>query len=65
MNAAFRLQYKGAHGDTVGSDNPKVDAYKQMSLIARLGRRYRLTVHADGAYTVAGDGLAEITFEQE
>ena len=25
----FKLIYHGSHGDTVDSDNPKLDAYKQ------------------------------------
>lgn len=60
----FREQYAGKHGPTVESDNPKLDAYKQAAYIQNsLGRRYSLTSHADGSYTVAGDGIDSITFE--
>jgi hypothetical protein len=61
----FRVIYQGAHGNTVGSENPKLDAYKQMALIASQGRRYRLIAQADGSYTIEGDGLARLTFEDE
>ena len=63
MAAMFQVPYDGPHGPTVESDNPKIDAYKQAAHIQNvLGRRYSLTSHEDGHYTVAGDGLEPITF---
>lgn len=62
----FRAIFQGAHGPTVAAANPKLDAYKQAAYVQNvLGRRYSLTCHADGAYTVAGDGLEPLTFEPE
>jgi hypothetical protein len=62
----FQVIFTGPHGPTVNSDNPKIDAYKQAAMIQNtLGRRYSLTAHEDGAYTVAGDGLEPITFQPE
>jgi hypothetical protein len=58
----FQIIYQGPHGDTVDSDNPRLSAYKQMAYLLRIGRRYSLTCHEDGAYTVAGDGCEPITF---
>jgi hypothetical protein len=43
--------------------DPKREAYKQAAYILNvLGRRYSLTAHEDGAYTITGDGLASLTF---
>ncbi len=62
----FRAIFQGEHGPTVAAANPKLDAYKQAAYVQNvLGRRYRLTCHADGAYTVAGDGLNPLTFAPE
>lgn len=61
----FSLIVKGEHGDTVFVAEPKIEAYKSMALIARMGRRYSLVCHADGQYTVHGDGLAPLTFAPE
>jgi hypothetical protein len=58
----FAIIHQGPHGDTVDSDHPKLDAYKQAAYIRRMGRNYQLTAHDDGSYTVAGDGLEPITF---
>jgi len=58
----FAIIYQGPHGDTVTADDPRLAAYKQAAYILRQGRRYSLTAHADGSYTVAGDGLEPITF---
>jgi len=58
----FAIIYQGPHGDTVESNHPKLDAYKQAAVIVRMGRQYVLTCHDDGSYTVAGDGLENITF---
>lgn len=61
----FSIIYQGPHGDTVHSDNPKLDAYKQASYVANILRRnYSITSHDDGSYTVSGDGLQPITFER-
>lgn len=59
----FNVIYQGPHGQTVASDDPKLDAYKQMAYLQKCGTGYRLTAQADGSYTVAGDGLEPITFE--
>jgi hypothetical protein len=58
----FAVIYKGPHGPTVDSDYPKLDAYRQAAMIVRMGHGYSMTCHADGSYTVAGDGLESITF---
>jgi hypothetical protein len=61
----FSIIYQGPHGDTVSAADPRLTAYKQAAYIRRLlGRNFTLTVRADGCYTVAGDGLAPITFEK-
>lgn len=44
-------------------DDPKIDVYKQMAMLSRMGYNYALCVGADGSYTVQGDGLALITFK--
>ena len=62
----FRVIEKGKSGDTVYVDNPKMAAYKQMAYIQNiLGRHYSLICHADGRFTVNGDGLASITYAQD
>ena len=54
--------YQGQHGDTVAVADPRLAAYKQCADVCRkLCRRYLLTVHQDGCYTVAGEGLEPIT----
>lgn len=58
----FQVPYDGPHGPTVEYDDPKLEAYKQAAIIVRSGRRYTLTCHEDGQYTVAGDGMMPITF---
>jgi hypothetical protein len=64
--ASFSVIYKGIHGDTVSSENPKLDAYKQAAYIQNyLGRVYQITSNLDGSYTVTGDGLNPVTFENE
>jgi len=51
------------NGNTVTSDTPKLDAYKQAAYIQNvLCRRYSLIAHADGSFVLVGDGLAAITF---
>lgn len=57
----FSVIYQGPHGRTV--EGTKIDAYEQMAYLQKLGIYCQLTCHADGAYTVAGDGLEPITFE--
>ena len=60
---AFAAIYPSKYGYTVEARDPRREAYKQAAHILNvLGRRYCLTVHADGAYTVAGHGLASLTF---
>jgi len=60
----FRAIFQGEHGDTVAVANPKLEAYKQAAYIQNvLGRRYRLTGRPGNVYTVAGDGLAALTFQ--
>jgi len=62
----FRIIFQGPHGPTAATADPKLEAYKQMAYIKRiLGRRYCLTCHADGAYTVVGEGLDPLTFKPE
>lgn len=59
----FNLIEKGEHGDTVYVDNPKIAAYWQIAFISNILRRhYQLICHADGQFTVNGDGLAPITY---
>lgn len=61
---AFAAIYRTNRGNTVKAENPKREAYKQAGYILNvLGRRYSMTVHPDGAYTVQGDGLESLTFE--
>jgi hypothetical protein len=61
----FRVVYQGKHGPSVVSDNPKLDAYKEMAFHKLQGRTYSTTFHADGAVTVAVDGLEPLTFEAD
>lgn len=62
----FRVVYQTKHGDTVQSDDPKLDAYKQAHHLKNiLGRKYELIAHEDGSYTVKSPGLASITFMKE
>ena len=61
---AFAAIYQTDRGDTVEARDPRREAYKQAAYILNvLGRRYSMTAHPDGAYTVQGDGLASLTFE--
>ena len=61
---AFAAIYQTDRGNTVEARAPKREAYKQAGYILNvLGRRYSMTAHPDGAYTVQGDGLASLTFE--
>ena len=61
---AFAAIYQTDRGDTVEARDPRREAYKQAAYILNvLGRRYTMTAHSDGAYTVQGDGLASLTFE--
>lgn len=61
---AFAAIYRTHRGDTVEARDPKREAYKQAGYILNvLGRRYSMTAHPDGAFTVQGDGLANLTFE--
>ena len=61
---AFAAIYQTKYGDTVSAEDPRREAYKQAAYILNvLGRRYSMTAHPDGAYTVQGDGLASLTFE--
>ena len=61
---AFAAIYQTRYGDTVSAEDPRREAYKQAGYILNvLGRRYTMTAHTDGAYTVQGDGLASLTFE--
>ena len=61
---AFAAIYQTDRGDTVEARDPRREAYKQAAYILNvLGRRYTMTAHPDGAYTVQGDGLASLTFE--
>jgi len=60
----FSAIYQTPHGDTVAAEDPRREAYKQAAYIVNvLGRRYTMTAHEDGTFTVQGDGLASITFE--
>jgi len=61
---AFAAVYRTERGDTVEARDPRREAYKQAFYILNvLGRRYSMTAHPDGAFTVQGDGLASLTFE--
>ena len=63
---AFAAIYRSKYGDTVEARDPRREAYKQATYILNiLGRRYSLTAHEDGAFTVTGDGLASLTFQPE
>ena len=63
---AFAAIYQSEHGNTVETKDPKLEAYKQAAYILNvLGRRYSMTVHEDGAFTVTGDDLASLTFQPE
>ena len=63
---AFAAIYRTDRGDTVSAEDPKREAYKQAGYILNvLGRRYTMTAHPDGAYTVQGDGLASLTIEPQ
>lgn len=60
----FQEIYKSIHGDTVSSENVKLDAYKQANYIRNvLDRITKMTFHEDGCITVSGKGIAPITFE--
>ena len=60
----FSVIYQTSRGDTVAAEDPRREAYKQAAYIVNvLGRRYSMTAHEDGAFTVQGDGLASLTFE--
>ena len=62
----FAAMYQTTRGDTVSCADPRLEAYKQAGYIRNvLNRRHTLIAHEDGAYTVAGDGLAPLTFEPE
>lgn len=58
----FNLIYESKYGPTVESDNPKLDAYKQIHYNKVCGYTSVLIVR-DGCYTVQVVGLADITFE--
>jgi hypothetical protein len=45
----------------VGSDNPKLDAFKQMAYLAGCGITYTLKVE-NNEYTIIGDGCMALTF---
>ena len=63
---AFAAIYRSKYGDTVEARDPRREAYKQATYILNiLGRRYSLTAHEDGAFTVTGDGLASLTFQPD
>lgn len=47
----FKLIYQSKYGDTVESNNPKLDAYKQMHYNKMCGYDSVLIVR-DGCYTV-------------
>lgn len=66
-DAPFQVIYKGMHGDTVASKNPKAAAYKQAAQIKLMRLETSITSHPDGSYTVVDTGrtLAAITFELE
>ena len=61
---AFAAIYQTKYGNTVTAEDPRREAYKQAAYILNvLGRRYSMTAHEDGAFTVTGDGLAGLTLE--
>ena len=65
----FNLIYKSKYGDTVSSDNPKLDAYKHMAYLHMLGIRTGLLIRGD-CYTVQGETItqskiADLTFESQ
>ena len=61
---AFAEVYRTKRGDTMEARDPKREAYKQAGYVLNvLRRRYTMTAHPDGAFTVQGDGLASLTFE--
>jgi hypothetical protein len=58
-----QIIYQGKYGSTIRVSDPRLSAYKQAAYIRlKLGRKYLLSVQADGCYTVAGDRLEPITF---
>jgi hypothetical protein len=63
----FKVIYQGKYGDTVESDNPKLDAYKHMAYLHMIGIRSGLIIR-DGRYTVQAESitgmkLSDMTFE--
>lgn len=65
----FRIIYQGKYGNTVSSEDPKLDAYKYMARLQMIGIRTGLIIR-DGLYTVQGETitqskLADLTFEAE
>lgn len=65
----FSVIYQTKYGDTVASDNPKLDAYKQAAYLQALGYNWGIIIR-DGRYTVQAETvtqhkIADITFEQE
>jgi hypothetical protein len=62
QGAMFTEIEDGPHGQTVRTDNPKIDAYKFLAHWVRDGRHYQLVVNEDGSYTCNVDGVQPMTF---
>lgn len=61
----FKVIYESKYGNTVESDNPKLESYKHMAYLRMCGINSSLLIR-DGHYTVQaeqnGRRLADITF---
>jgi hypothetical protein len=62
----FTVIFEGKYGNTVESENPKLDAYKHMAYLRICGQNSGLIIR-DGCYTVQseknGYKLADMTFQ--
>ncbi len=52
MTNGFQVIHDSAHGQALYSEEPKLDAYKHMAFMQRVGFGTSLTVNEDGSYTV-------------
>ena len=58
----FKVIYKSKYGDTVDSDDPKMESYKYMAYL-RICRYESITLTVrEGHYTVSAPGLMSITY---
>ena len=61
----FSAIYQTSHGDTIESDNPRLDAFKQSAYLNACGHIPQITQNADMSYTVKVQSgkIAPLTFE--